>query len=87
MCLKAAQMYDAGLPCGTEANACKFLGAEAGYLACDQALQAHGGFGYSREFHIERLWREVRLLRIAPISQEMVLNFIATKELGLPRSY
>jgi acyl-CoA dehydrogenase len=87
ICLQAAEMYDAHLPCGTESNAAKFLGAEAGYLACDQALQTHGGFGYSKEYHIERLWREVRLLRLAPISQEMVLNFISQKVLGLPRSY
>jgi acyl-CoA dehydrogenase len=80
-------MYDARRPCGAESNAAKFLGAEAGYLACDQALQTHGGFGYSKEYHIERLWREVRLLRLAPISQEMVLNFISNKVLGLPRSY
>lgn len=87
MCLKAAALFDAGLPCGAESNAAKFLGAEAGYLACDQSLQAHGGFGYSREYHIERLWREVRLLRLAPVSQEMVLNFISNKVLGLPKSY
>jgi alkylation response protein AidB-like acyl-CoA dehydrogenase len=87
MCLKAAELYDARLPCATESNAAKFLGAEAGFMACDQALQTHGGFGYSREYHIERLWREVRLLRLAPISQEMVLNFISQKVLGLPRSY
>jgi alkylation response protein AidB-like acyl-CoA dehydrogenase len=87
VCLKAAELYDARQPCGTESNIAKFLGAEAGFAACDQALQTHGGFGYSREYHIERLWREVRLLRLAPISQEMVLNFISQRVLGLPRSY
>jgi hypothetical protein len=85
--LKAAALFDAGRPCGAEANAAKYLGAEAGWAACDQAMQTFGGFGYSKEYPIERLWREVRLLRLAPISQEMVLNFIATKCLGLPKSY
>jgi alkylation response protein AidB-like acyl-CoA dehydrogenase len=87
MGLKAAALYDDGLPCAAEANAAKFLGAEAGYRTCDQAMQTHGGFAYSKEFHIERLWREVRLLRLAPVSQEMVLNFVANKVLGLPKSY
>ncbi|MGD9765574.1 MAG: acyl-CoA dehydrogenase family protein [Candidatus Binatia bacterium] len=85
--MKAAALYDQHLPCGAEANAAKFLGADAGYIACDQAIQTHGGFGYSKEYHVERLWREVRLLRLAPISQEMVLNFISNKVLGLPKSY
>jgi hypothetical protein len=85
--LKAAALFDAGEPCGAEANAAKYLGAEAGWAACDQAMQTFGGFGYSKAYPIERLWREVRLLRLAPISQEMVLNFIATKCLGLPKSY
>lgn len=87
MALRAATLYDNQQPCGAEANAAKFLGAEAGFLACDQAMQTHGGFGYAKEYHIERLWREVRLLRLAPISQEMVLNYITGKVLGLPRSY
>ena len=85
--LKAAGLYDAGLPCGTEANAAKYLAADAGFAAADAALQAHGGMGYAKEYHVERLWREVRLLRLAPVSQEMVLNFLATKALGLPKSY
>ena len=87
MALRAANLYDNHQPCGAEANAAKFLGAEAGFLACDQAMQTHGGFGYAKEYHIERFWREVRLLRLAPISQEMVLNYITGKVLGLPRSY
>lgn len=87
MCLKAAELFDNNLPCGPEANTSKYLGAEAGYLACDQAMQTHGGFAYAKEYHIERLWREVRLLRLAPISQEMVQNYIANKVLGLPKSY
>jgi acyl-CoA dehydrogenase len=87
MAMKGAALFDARQPCGKEANAAKFLGAEAGFLACDRAMQTHGGFGYAKEYHIERLWREVRLLRLAPISQEMVLNYVSTSVLGLPRSY
>jgi alkylation response protein AidB-like acyl-CoA dehydrogenase len=87
MAMKAAALYDSHKSCGAEANAAKFLGADAGYQACDQAMQTHGGFAYAKEYHIERLWREVRLLRLAPISQEMVLNFISNKVLGLPKSY
>jgi acyl-CoA dehydrogenase len=87
MAMKAAALFDAKQSCGQESNAAKYLGAEAGYLACDRAMQTHGGFSYAKEYHIERLWREARLLRLAPISQEMVLNFISTSVLGLPRSY
>lgn len=87
MALKAAEMFDAGVPCGPEANASKFLAADAGFQACDAALQTHGGFGYAREYHIERLWRESRLYRLAPISQEMVLNYLSEHVLGLPKSY
>jgi hypothetical protein len=87
MAMKGAELFDAQQPCGKEANAAKFLGAEAGFLACDRAMQTHGGFAYAKEYHIERLWREVRLLRLAPISQEMVLNYLSTAVLGLPRSY
>jgi alkylation response protein AidB-like acyl-CoA dehydrogenase len=84
---KAAWLYDQGQACGAEANAAKLLGGDAGFRACDAALQTLGGFGYAREFHIERLWREVRLFRIAPITQEMVLNYLAERVLGLPKSY
>jgi acyl-CoA dehydrogenase len=84
---KAAWMVDKGLPCGREANAAKYLCAEAGFLAADVALQVHGGFGYGKEFHVERYFREARLMRIAPISQEMVLNYFSEHVLGLPRSY
>ena len=87
MALRAAYLYDNHLPCGAESNAAKFLGAEAGFAACDQAMQTLGGYGYAKEYHIERFWREVRLLRLAPISQEMVLNYVTGKVLGLPRSY
>ena len=87
MGLKAAALFDARQPCGPEANAAKFLGSEAGFQACDRAMQTFGGYSYAKEYHIERLWRESRLLKIAPISQEMVLNYICTKVLGLPKSY
>ena len=84
---KAAWLFDHDRPCGAEANAAKLLGAEAGFRACDAALQTLGGFGYAREFHVERLWREVRLFRIAPITNEMVLNYLAERVLRLPKSY
>jgi alkylation response protein AidB-like acyl-CoA dehydrogenase len=87
MALKAASLFDNEMPCGREANTAKYLAGDAGFFACDAALQAHGGFGYAKEYHVERLWRESRLFRIAPISQEFVLNYIAHKCLGLPRSY
>ena len=87
MVQKAAWMVDRGVPCGREANAAKFLCAEAGFLAADTALQTHGGFGYAREYHVERYFRESRLMRIAPVSQEMVLNYVSEHVLGLPRSY
>ncbi len=84
---KATWMVDQGLPAGAEANYAKWLCAEAGFNAADVALQVHGGFGYGKEFHVERYFRESRLMRIAPISQEMVLNYVAEHVLGLPRSY
>jgi alkylation response protein AidB-like acyl-CoA dehydrogenase len=87
LALHAANLYDAKQPCGKETNAAKFLAADAGFKAADAALQTLGGFGYAKEYHVERLWREVRLFRLAPISQEMVLNYLATNALGLPRSY
>ena len=87
MGLRAAELFDAHQPCGPEANAAKFLGSEAGFEACDRAMQTHGGYSYAKEYHIERFWRESRLLKIAPVSQEMVLNYVSTKVLGLPRSY
>jgi acyl-CoA dehydrogenase len=85
--VEAARLFDAHEPCGPEANAAKFLGSEAGFEACDRAMQTLGGYSYSKEYHVERLWRESRLLKVAPISQEMILNYISTKVLGLPRSY
>jgi hypothetical protein len=87
MCLKAAWLFDTGRPCGREANAAKLLAADAGFAACDAALQTFGGFGYAKEFYVERLWREVRLYKIAPVSQQMALNYLAEHVLGLPKSY
>ncbi|MEK7879052.1 MAG: acyl-CoA dehydrogenase family protein [candidate division NC10 bacterium] len=87
LALKAAWLCDRGQPCGREANAAKLIAAEAGFNACDAALQTFGGFGYAKEFHVERLWREVRLFKIAPVSQEMALNYLAEHVLGLPKSY
>ena len=87
LCLKAAWLFDQGRPCGAESNAAKLLAAEAGFEACDVALQTHGGYGYAKEFYVERLWREVRLYKIAPVSQQMVLNHLAEHVLGLPKSY
>ena len=78
---------DNGQPCGAEANMAKWLAADAAFKAADQAMQTHGGFGYAREYHVERYWREARLMRIAPISQEMVLNYVTEHVLDLPRSY
>ena len=87
MIRKAAWKLDNDLPCGTEANMAKWLAAEAGFHAADCAMQTHGGFGYAREYHVERYWREARLMKLVPVSQEMILNFVAEHELGLPRSY
>jgi len=87
MIRKAAWLLDTNQPCGAEANMAKWLAAEAGFFAADCALQTHGGFGYAREFHVERYWREARLMKLAPISQEMILNYVAEHVLGLPRSY
>ncbi len=84
---KATWLYDNGKPCAREANIAKYLCAEAGFNAADRALQTHGGMGYSEEYHVGRYFREARLLRIAPLSQEMVLNYLGSHVLGLPRSY
>jgi acyl-CoA dehydrogenase len=87
MAMKAAELYDSGQPCGAEANSAKFLGARAGYEACLQAVLTHGGFGYAKEYHVERLLREVTITRIAPITEQLILSFIAEKVLDLPKSY
>jgi len=84
---KATWLYDRGQPCAREANTAKYLCADAGFDAADRALQTHGGMGYAEEYHVARYFREARLLRIAPISQEMVLNYLGSHVLGLPRSY
>jgi len=84
---RAAWLYDQGKPCGAEANAAKFFCAEAGYRACETALLTHGGMGYAKEYHVERYFRESMLPRIAPISPQLILSFIAEKVLGLPKSY
>lgn len=87
MAMKAAALYDAGKPCGAEANGAKFLGARAGYDACLQAVMTHGGMGYAKEYQVERLLREVLVTRLAPISEQLILSFIAEKVLGQPKSY
>ncbi len=87
MVFKAATLYDQGKPCGPEANTGKYLAAQAGFKAAQTAVLTHGGFGYAKEFHVERLMREVMLFRIAPISEQLVKCFIAEKVLGLPKSY
>jgi acyl-CoA dehydrogenase len=87
MVFKAATLYDAGKPCGAESNAAKYLGAEAALGACQTAVTSHGGMGYAKEFHVERYLREAMIARLAPVSAEMILNFIGEKVLGLPRSY
>ncbi|HWX49347.1 MAG TPA: acyl-CoA dehydrogenase family protein [Roseomonas sp.] len=87
MVMKAAWSYDQGLPCGAAANAAKYLAAEAGFKACQQAVMTHGGFGYAREYQVERYLREVMIPRLAPVSPQLILCFIAEKVLGLPKSY
>jgi len=87
MMLKAAALYDDGKPCGVEANAAKYLAAEAGFRACETAVMTHGGMGYAKEFHVERYLREILIARIAPVSRELILSHIAEKALGLPKSY
>ena len=87
MVMKAAALYDAGKPCGAEANAAKYLAGEAGFDACQQAVMTHGGFGYAKEYHVERYLREVIVPRIAPISPQLALSFIAERVLDLPKSY
>ena len=87
MVMKAAALYDRNMECGAEANAAKYLAGEAAFRACETAVMTHGGMGYSKEFHVERYLREVMIPRIAPITPHMILNFIAEKVLGLPKSY
>jgi acyl-CoA dehydrogenase len=87
MVMKGAWLYDQHQPCGAEANAAKFLGARAGFDSCLQAVLTHGGFGYAKEYHVERLLREVTITRIAPVTEQLILSFIAEKVLDLPKSY
>jgi acyl-CoA dehydrogenase len=87
MVMSAGWQYEQGLPCGPAANAAKYLAGEAGFHACEQAVMTHGGFGYAKEYHVERYLRESLIPRIAPISPQLVLSFIAEKVLGLPKSY
>jgi acyl-CoA dehydrogenase len=85
--MKAAWQYDNGIPCAPAANAAKYLGAEAGFKACETAVMTHGGYGYAREFHVERYLRESMIARIAPVTPHLIMCFIAEKVLGLPKSY
>ena len=87
MVWRAAGLYDDEEPCGAEANAAKFLAADAAYEACDRAVRTHGGFGYAKEYHVERYLREIMIPRIAPVSRELIMCYIAERVLGLPRSY
>lgn len=86
-CLRAAWLYDSGLPCGPQSNAAKYAGAEAGYRACLQAVMTHGGMGYAREYHVERLLRESLIAKLAPVSEQLILSNIAERVLKLPKSY
>ena len=87
MAFTAAQKYDRGEHCGAEANAAKYLAGEACFKACSNAIQTHGGMGYAKEFHVERYFREMLIHRIAPVSPQMILNYLSERVLGLPRSY
>lgn len=87
MCMRAAFLYDSGQSCGAEANAAKFLAGRASFDACTKAVLTHGGMGYAREYQVERLFRESILTRIAPVTEQLVLSFIAERVLGLPKSY
>jgi len=87
MVFKAAWLYDTGKPAGAEANSAKYLAGEAGFDACQQAVMTHGGYGYAKEYHVERYLRESLIGRIAPVSPQLVLCFIAERVLGLPKSY
>jgi acyl-CoA dehydrogenase len=84
---KAASLFDGGRPYGTEANVGKLIASQAASNGIEHAMQIMGGMGYAKETHLERLWRDARLFRFAPISEQMILNFIAMQNLGLPRSY
>ena len=84
---RACALYDSGRPCGEDANIAKMLSSEASWHAAEACLQTHGGFGFAREYDVERKWRETRLFQIAPISTNLILAYIAEHVLGMPRSY
>ena len=84
---RAAALYDNGDACGKEANMAKLLAADASWKAADTCIQTHGGYGFAKEYDIERKFRETRLYQVAPISTNFILSFLAEKVLGLPRSY
>jgi acyl-CoA dehydrogenase len=85
--MKAAWLYDQGQPCGAEANAAKYLAGEAGFRTCEQAVMTHGGMGYAQEYHVERYLRESLIPRIAPVSPQLILSYLAERVLDLPKSY
>lgn len=87
MVMQAAWLYDQGQPCGAEANAAKYLAGEAGFRACEQAVMTHGGMGYAQEYHVERYLRESLIPRIAPVSPQLILSYLAERVLDLPKSY
>jgi acyl-CoA dehydrogenase len=87
MVRRAAAAYDAGEEAGAFANAAKYCAAESGFRACETAVLTHGGMGYAREFHVERYFREIQIARLAPVSAQLILSYIAERVLGLPKSY
>jgi acyl-CoA dehydrogenase len=87
MRFEAARLFDAGLPCAEEANSAKYLASEASWAAANAALDVHGGFGFAREYDVERKFRETRLYKVAPVSNNLVLSYVGQHVLGLPRSY
>jgi acyl-CoA dehydrogenase len=87
MCRRAAALFQAGQPCGADANIAKLLASEATWHTAEVAMEVHGGFGFAQEYDVERKWREARIYRTAPISSNMVLAYISQHVLGLPRSY
>ena len=84
---RAAELYDRGMPAGLAANSAKYLAAEAGFKACEAAIMTHGGYGYAKEYHVERYLRDIFVARIAPITPQLILNYVAERALGLPKSY
>ena len=84
MTMRVAELYDSGVPCGAEANAAKLLGARAGHDSCWQSIATHGGFGYAKEYPVERIYREIAVTRLAPITEQLIMSFIAEKVLDLP---